>query len=296
MCRWSRVSWCSKCASSTSSTGNAFSRLSSSTCLLTDRTTSPAAAGRHAIREPTGRAAPAGRARGAGTRVCAPSATRRSAAGAAVGSQRLVRTWPAGRCPSWKPHPAPDAAKWRRQNGHAEAHIALRCSVAHPRPHSTPGAPLPLVGLRGFRLGLRRLSRVPMMQSAEHRQLDHASRLGRLDGAQLWRVPVERQMSATRLIVLGNESAKHPSQVALVHHDDVVQELSPKCADDALGVRILPRRASRPPRCLDCGHDVASSFRRFHRDLAACGVAPSPTGKLERAGSPSTRRMGCWSR
>jgi hypothetical protein len=42
------------------------------------------------------------------------------------------------------------------------------------------------------------------------------------------------------LVVVGDKFAKHGDQVLLVEHDEVVEALSPECADD----RVLP--SSRP--------------------------------------------------
>ena len=77
-----------------------------------------------------------------------------------------------------------------------------------------------------------------MMQSAEQRKLGHISHLGRLDGARFWRILVERQMRAGAVVIVGYAGAEHPSQVTLVHHDDVVQQLSPKCPDDTSKITV----------------------------------------------------------
>jgi hypothetical protein len=62
-----------------------------------------------------------------------------------------------------------------------------------------------------------------MMQPAQQRKLDHVPNLGRLDGAPLWRVLVERQMRARPVVIVGCVNAEQPSQMTLVHHDDVVK-------------------------------------------------------------------------
>ena len=65
-----------------------------------------------------------------------------------------------------------------------------------------------------------------MMQAANDRKLEHLTHLRRLYWTRPRRVLVEREMRAARMIVLGNESPKQPSEVRLVEHDDVIEQLS----------------------------------------------------------------------
>jgi hypothetical protein len=90
-----------------------------------------------------------------------------------------------------------------------------------------------------------------VVQTTDDWKLDHLAGLGRLQRARLGRVLAERQMSATRVIVLANESPKQPSQVPLVHDDYMIEELSPQCADNAFRIWILPRGPSGNDHFLD---------------------------------------------
>ena len=70
-----------------------------------------------------------------------------------------------------------------------------------------------------------------------------------MTGAQ--RVLAKRPVRAARMIVLVDEPPKQSSQMTLVQHDDVVQQLSGQGPDHAFRVWILPRRPSRSDHFLD---------------------------------------------
>jgi hypothetical protein len=80
-----------------------------------------------------------------------------------------------------------------------------------------------------------------MMQAAEDlARLDRADGR-RLDGAGLGRVLDQREVGTAAVVVAG-VLLEQPSRVAFTDDDDVVEQLSTKRPDDALAVRVLPRR------------------------------------------------------
>ena len=64
-----------------------------------------------------------------------------------------------------------------------------------------------------------------MMEPANQREFDHAPPLRRLHGTRHERVLVKREMSAAGVIVLRYVPTQHSSQMARVHHDDVIEQL-----------------------------------------------------------------------
>jgi hypothetical protein len=90
-----------------------------------------------------------------------------------------------------------------------------------------------------------------MVQPTNQRELYDAPRLRRLHRTLLRRVLAERQMGAAGMIVLVDEPPKQSSQMTLVQHDDVVQQLATQGPDHAFRVWILPRRPSRSDHFLD---------------------------------------------
>jgi hypothetical protein len=55
-----------------------------------------------------------------------------------------------------------------------------------------------------------------VIQAANDRKLKHLAHLGRLYGARLWGVLVERQMRAGAVVVVGHVRAQQPAQMTLV--------------------------------------------------------------------------------
>ena len=79
-----------------------------------------------------------------------------------------------------------------------------------------------------------------MVKSAYQRQLDNLAPAGRLDASRIRGVLAERQMRAARVVVLDKERSQQSSEMLLVHHDDVIEQLSPQRADHPLDERRLP--------------------------------------------------------
>ncbi len=77
------------------------------------------------------------------------------------------------------------------------------------------------------------------MESADLRQRNDMAVFGWLDGARLGRVFLERQVR-TRAVVVAEVAAQTTTQVSLVQHDHVVEELAADRTDHALGERVLP--------------------------------------------------------
>src|SRR5664280_119586 len=117
---------------------------------------------------------------------------------------------------------------------------------------------------RTARRCLRGASRVPMMQSANQRQLDHLPRCGRFHCSRFWRVLAEREMRAAPMIVVVNKPPQQAPQVCFIEHDNMIQQFSPEPADHALRIRILPRGAAR--------NDDFPDAQVLHSAAEACAV------------------------
>ena len=83
-----------------------------------------------------------------------------------------------------------------------------------------------------------------MMQPADFGQRDDLARADGGDRTRVGRVLAEREMRP-RPVVVREVGAEETPQVPFVEHDDVIQALAAKRADDALDVRILPGRPRR---------------------------------------------------
>jgi hypothetical protein len=90
----------------------------------------------------------------------------------------------------------------------------------------------------------RRASLVPVMESSDFKNFDYGTKRWRLNGSRYRRVFAERQVSARAQVICEIEIQKAP-QRRLVEHYHVVQALASNRADEALSVRILPRRLGR---------------------------------------------------
>jgi hypothetical protein len=95
-----------------------------------------------------------------------------------------------------------------------------------------------------------------MMESADLRQGNNLTVFRLLDGKRLGRLFFESQMCA-RHVVVAVVIAKTASQMPLVEHDDVVEELAPNRIDYPLDKGILPGRVR-------CGENLgdADGFTR----------------------------------
>lgn len=86
-----------------------------------------------------------------------------------------------------------------------------------------------------------------MVQSAKHRSRVHGPGGFEFDGARLGRILREREVGATAVVVL-DVLAQQGTGVALVEHDDVIEKLAPKRADDALAIGIGQSSRLHPMR------------------------------------------------
>ena len=75
-------------------------------------------------------------------------------------------------------------------------------------------------------------------------------------------------MAAARVVVIHEVIAQQALQVALVEHDDVVEQVPTDRADQAFDVRILPGRPRGDENFLD-----AQTFQ-FHPDFVAVTAVP----------------------
>jgi hypothetical protein len=89
------------------------------------------------------------------------------------------------------------------------------------------------------RLGLRRASDVAVMQATNFGNRDDGAELRRLDRPSVGSILVERQVSAS-LVIVGEVRGEETSKVPLAEDDDVVEALAPDRPDESLGEGILP--------------------------------------------------------
>jgi len=81
--------------------------------------------------------------------------------------------------------------------------------------------------------GLRRLADVAMMQATDFGNLHDPGRLGELDGPDVRRILVEREMRASPVIV-GEVAGQDAAQVAFAENQNVIQTLAADRADEPL--------------------------------------------------------------
>src|SRR5436309_15863035 len=93
--------------------------------------------------------------------------------------------------------------------------------------------------VRSAGAGLRRLADVAVMLATAFGNLHDPARLGELDGPDVRRILVEREMRASPVIV-GEVAGQDAAQVAFAEDEDVIQTLASERADESLGERILP--------------------------------------------------------
>src|SRR5467141_644380 len=87
---------------------------------------------------------------------------------------------------------------------------------------------------------LRRLADVAVMQATDFGNLHDPARLGELDGPDVRRILVEREMRASPVIV-GEVAGQDAAQVAFAENQNVIQTLAPDRADEPLREGVLPR-------------------------------------------------------
>src|SRR5437899_4957117 len=98
--------------------------------------------------------------------------------------------------------------------------------------------------------GLRRLAEVAVMEATDFGNLHDPARLGELDGPDVRRILVEREMRASPVVV-GEVAGQDAAQMAFAENQNVVQTLAPDRADQPLREGILPRAVRRREDFLD---------------------------------------------
>ena len=93
--------------------------------------------------------------------------------------------------------------------------------------------------LRIVSVGLRRLAEVAVMQATDFGNLHDPARVGELDGPDVRRILVEREMRA-RPVIVGEVAGQDAAHVAFAEDQNVIQTLASDRADEPLGERILP--------------------------------------------------------
>src|SRR2546425_12030938 len=86
--------------------------------------------------------------------------------------------------------------------------------------------------------GLRRLADVAVMQATDFGNFHDPARLGELDGPDVRRILVEREMRASPVIV-GEVTGQDAAQVAFAENQNVIQTLAADRADESLREGIL---------------------------------------------------------
>ena len=98
--------------------------------------------------------------------------------------------------------------------------------------------------------GLRRLAEVAVVQAANFRKLYDPARRGELDGSEVGRVFLEREVRA-RLMVIDEVAVQDAAQVPLAEDENVIQALASDRTDQALHERVLPGTVRRGENFLD---------------------------------------------
>src|SRR2546430_1145164 len=88
------------------------------------------------------------------------------------------------------------------------------------------------------------------MQATDFGNLHDPARVGELDGPDVRRILVEREMRVSPVIV-GEVAGQDAAQVAFAENQNVIQTLAPDRTDEALGERILPGAVRRREDFLD---------------------------------------------
>src|SRR2546430_8516951 len=89
-----------------------------------------------------------------------------------------------------------------------------------------------------------------MMQATDFGNLHDPARLGELDGPDVRRMLVEREVRASPMIA-GEVAGQDAAQVAFAENQNVIQTLAPDRADEPLREGILPRAVRRREDFLD---------------------------------------------
>ena len=130
------------------------------------------------------------------------------------------------------------------------------------------------------------------MQATDFGNLHDPARLGELDGPDVRRILVEREMRASPVIV-GEVSGQDPAQVPFAKDDDMIETLAPDRADEPLREGVLPRAVRCREDFLDphalhtLPDDVAVDPRR---DREGDRKGLNHQGRRPRSAGPSRRR------
>ena len=84
-----------------------------------------------------------------------------------------------------------------------------------------------------------------MVQAADFRKLYDPARRGELDGSEVGRVFLEREVRA-RLMVIDEVAVQDAAQVPLAEDENVIQALALDRTDQALHERVLPGAVPEP--------------------------------------------------
>jgi hypothetical protein len=88
-------------------------------------------------------------------------------------------------------------------------------------------------------LRLRRPADVAMMQATDFGNLHDPARVRELDGSEVWRIFVEREMRASPVIVR-KVAGQDAAQMRFAEDQNVIQALASDRADEPLRERVLP--------------------------------------------------------
>jgi len=134
-----------------------------------------------------------------------------------------------------------------------------------------------------------------VVEPAEHVARTDGADCGRFDGAPLGRILDQGQMRSVSQVIRDVLSKKLPG-MGLAEDDDLVEQLSSKCSDDAFAIRVLPRRARRRRHVLDAhrldgsGDALAVDAVSVSMEEARCSIEGEGIAELLRC--PRRRRVG----
>src|ERR1022692_2428629 len=120
-----------------------------------------------------------------------------------------------------------------------------------------------------------------MVQPGDSGKGDDVARTRRLDGARDRRITVERHMGAV-LVVVARGGSNQSQQMALAEYDDMIEHLTPECADKSFGVAVLP---GRPRRAL-----YLADAEMVHTRIERATVDPVPIA--DQASDPGVEADG----
>src|SRR2546427_9686764 len=98
--------------------------------------------------------------------------------------------------------------------------------------------------------GLRRLAEVAVMQATAFGNLHDPARLGELDGPEVRRILVEREVRAG-LVIVGEVPGQDAAQVSFAKDENMIQALAPDRSGVVRCEGIMPRAGMRSDIYLD---------------------------------------------